>query len=190
MKLSDIEFIKLLPQFMRDDGAVRGLASAIDKIVPTLAASIALLPTWDCIDYLSSEELDALAWELNIPWYDTRATLAIKRDVIKNSDKVYKHIGTKWAVENIIKTYFGDGYILEWFEYDGEPGHFQVFSSNPSLNNERLTEFLSLLNKTKRASAKLDGISITLDAELVLSAGMAIHEISTETYAIGANLQA
>ena len=190
MKLSNIEFLKLIPQFMRDDDAVRGLSAAIDEIVPGRASSISKLSTWDHIDELREDELDALAWELNIPWYEATATLAIKREVIKNSDKVYKHIGTKWAVENIIKTYFGDGYIMEWFEYDGEPGHFRVYSSNPSLNNERLAEFLALLNKTKRATAKLDGISITLDAELVLSTGVAIHEVSNETYAIGARLPA
>ena len=190
MKLSDIEFLKLVPQFMREDNAVRGLAAAIDQIVPNLAASIDKLSTWDRIDELSDKELDELAVELNIPWYDSAATLAIKREVIKNSDNVYKHIGTKWAVENIIRTYFGDGYIMEWFEYEGEPGHFRVYSSNPSLNNERLTEFLALLEKTKRASAKLDGISITLDADLVLSTGVAVHEVSNETYAIGAKLPA
>jgi phage tail P2-like protein len=190
MKLSNIEFLKLIPQFMREDDAVRGLAAAIDKIVPGIAESVGKLSTWDRIDELSEKELDELAWELNIPWYDSAASLAIKREVVKNSDKVYKRIGTKWAVENIIKTYFGDGYILEWFEYDGEPGHFRVYSSNPSLNNERLTEFLALLNKTKRASAKLDGISITLDAELVLSTGVALHEVSNETYAIGAVMPA
>ena len=188
MKLSNIEFLKLIPQFMRGDDAVRGLAAAIDNIIPELAASIDRLSTWDHIDTLTEAELDELAWELNIPWYEASASLTIKREVIKNSDKVYKHIGTKWAVENIIKTYFGDGYIMEWFEYEGEPGHFRVYSSNPSLNNERLTEFLALLEKTKRASAKLDGISITLDAELVLSTGVAIHEVSNETSAIGAKL--
>ena len=188
MKLSNIEFLKLVPQFMRDDDAVRGLAAAMDKIVPGLSDAISKMSTWDHIDELSEAELDELAWELNIPWYDSTAPIAIKRDVVKNSDMVYKRIGTKWAVENIIKTYFGDGYIMEWFEYDGEPGHFRVYSSNPSLNNERLTEFLALLNKTKRASAKLDGISITLDAELVLSIGVAVHEVSKEQYAIGAML--
>lgn len=190
MKLSNIEFLKLLPQFMREDSAVQGLSAALDDIVPDLAAEIGKLTTWDRIDDLSEADLDALAWELNIPWYDAAATIEIKREVVKNSDLVYKKIGTKWAVENIIKTYFGDGYILEWFEYGGEPGHFEVYSSNPSVNNERLTEFLDLLNKTKRASAKLDGIVISLDAELVLSTGMAIHEVSAETYAIGAALPA
>lgn len=186
MKLSDIKFIKLLPQFMKDDAAVQGLADAIDKIVPDIAASIRKLSTWDHIDELSHADLDALAWELNILWYDTTASIEIKRSLIKNSDKVYSRLGTKWAVENVIRTYFGDGRIEEWFEYDGDPGHFRVLSSNPSINNERLTEFLNLLNKIKRASAKLDIIILTLDAELMLGIGVAVHEVSNETYAIGA----
>ena len=57
MKLADIEFIKLLPQFMRDDDAVRGLAAAVDKIVPDLAAEIEKLSTWNRIDDLSEAEL-------------------------------------------------------------------------------------------------------------------------------------
>lgn len=186
MKLLDINFIKLLPQFMQNDSAVRGLAAAVDAIIPDLEASVRKLSTWDYIDELSEAELDDLAWELNIQWYDTTASISIKRDLIKNSDKVYQHLGTKWAVENVIRTYFGDGSIEEWFEYSGDPGHFRVLSSNPSLNNERLTEFLNLLNKIKRASAKLDSINISLGAELVLSAGVALHEVTKETYAIGA----
>ena len=187
MKLTDIQFIKLLPQFMQNDDAVKGLADAIDSIVPDIADSIRKLSTWDHIDELSHAELDDLAWELNILWYDTTATIDVKRSLIKDSDKVYAHLGTKWAVENVIKTYFGDGRIEEWFEYDGEPGHFRVLSSNPSINNERLTEFLNLLSKIKRASAKLDSIVMTLDAELLLGIGVAVHEISSETYAIGAS---
>ena len=113
MKLSNLEFLRLLPQFMRDDKAVQGLAAGIDEIIPDLAASVSKLTTWDRIDELSEAELDELAWELNIPWYYTGASLGIKRDVIKNSDQVYRHLGTKWGVENVIKTYFGDGYITE-----------------------------------------------------------------------------
>ena len=59
-------------------------------------------------------------------------------------------------------------------------------SSNPSLNNERLNEFLRLLDKVKRASAKLDSIVISLSGELPLYAGVALHEVGREQYAIGA----
>lgn len=185
MKLNDLEFIRLLPQFMRDDDAVKGLAAGIDSIVPELAASITKLTTWDHIDELSESELDELAWELNIPWYDKSASVTIKREVIKSSDQIHARLGTKWAVENVIRTYFGNGHVSEWWEYGGEPGHFQVNSSNPSLNNERFNEFLHLLDKVKRASAKLDGVVLSLSGELHLYVGVALHEIGKERYAIG-----
>lgn len=188
MKLSDLEFRRLLPAFMRDDGAVKGLALAMDEIVPQLEASIKTLSTWDSIDQLSEAELDDLAWELNILWYDTGANIDIKRDVVKNSDLVYRRLGTKWAVESVIKSYFGDGYISEWFEYEGEPGRFRVFTANPSVTEEKFGEFINLLNKVKRASAKLDGIFITLTGQMPLCAGMAVHQSGYERYEIGATL--
>ena len=188
MKLSTLEFIRLLPRFMREDGAVKGLAAAMDEIVPELAQSTATLSTWDHIDELTEAELDALAWELNILWYDTGASLDTKRALVKDSDLVYKRLGTKWAVENVINSYFGEGFVEEWFEYDGQPGRFRVYSTNPSLSNERLVEFMNLLNKVKRASATLDGIFITLTGQMPLCAGMAVREASKEQYSIGATL--
>lgn len=188
MKLSGLEFRRLLPAFMREDGAVKGFSAALDEIIPQLEASIKNLSTWDCIDVLSEAELDELAWELNILWYDYGANIDIKRDVVKNSDLVYRRLGTKWAVENVIRSYFGDGYIQEWFEYEGEPGRFRVFTANPSVTEEKFGEFLNLLNKVKRASAKLDGIFITLTGQMPLYAGVAVHESSREVYEIGATL--
>ena len=188
MKLNDIDLIKLLPQFMRDDVAVRGLSAGINEVVRDLAESLKLLSTWDYIDQLSEVELDELAWELNIQWYDTGATLEVKRNLIKNSDKVFQRLGTKWAVENIINTYFGEGHVEEWFEYGGEPGHFRVLSPNPSLNDEGLFDFLNLLNKVKRASAKLDGVIITLAGQMIMAAGMAYHETGHDTYVIGGSM--
>lgn len=186
MKLTELEFRRLLPQFMQNDDAVKGLSLAMDIIIPQLSNSVKTLSTWDQIDNLTEDELDELAWELNILWYDIGADIGVKRELVKNSDKVYQHLGTKWAVENVVNSYFGEGYISEWFEYGGEPGHFRVYSTNPTLNNERLAEFLNLLDKVKRASAKLDGVLITLTCQMPLSAGVAFHEVGYETYAIGA----
>lgn len=188
MKLSTLDFVRLLPQFMRKDSAVRGLAAGLNEIIPQLSASVEQLTTWDRVDDLSEAELDALAWELNILWYETSANIETKRELIKNSDKVYQHLGTKWAVENVISTYFGNGYITEWFEYDGEPGRFRVYSSNPSINDERMIDFLNILAKVKRASAKLDGIYIQLEGQMNLCAGVGCHETSREVYSIGATL--
>lgn len=163
MTLSELEFLRLLPQFMRDDAAVKGLSFGLDIVIPQLAESLKHLTTWDQIDNLSEAELDELAWELNILWYDLSADISCKRDVIKNSDKVYQHLGTKWAVENVVNSYFGSGHIKEWFEYDGLPGRFRIHSSNVSITSDKLASFLNMLNKVKRASAKLEAIYIDLE---------------------------
>lgn len=186
MKLSNLEFIKLLPQFMRDDKAVQGLAAGIDSIIPGLVSEVEKLSTWDRIDTLSEKELDDLAWELNILWYDVGASIDVKRNLVRNSDAVYKKLGTKWAVENVINTYFGEGYVEEWFQYGGEPGCFRIYSTNPTVNESKFTEFLNLLSKVKRASSQLDGVFITLTGQMNMSAGIALHEFGTEQYDIGA----
>lgn len=188
MKLTELDFLKLLPQFMRDDQAVQGLSFAMNTIIPQISKSIETLSTWDQIDNLSEAELDELAWELNIQWYDFGASLEVKRNLIKDSDNVYQRLGTKWAVENTINAYFGEGRVEEWFEYDGEPGHFRVLSPNPSLNDDSLADFLNLLNKVKRASAKLDSIIITLSGQMSMAAGMAYHETGHDTFVIGGSM--
>ena len=91
----------------------------------------------------------------------------------------------KWAVENVINTYFGDGYLEEWFQYGGEPGRFRIYSANPTLNESKFAEFINILNKVKRASSQLDGVFITLTGQMNMSAGVALHEYGTEQYSIG-----
>ena len=204
MKLSELEFIRLLPQFMREDTAVQGLSIGLDIIIPQLSESIKYLTTWDQIDNLSEAELDELAWELNILWYELDADISVKREIIKNSDKVYQHLGTKWAVENVIKSYFESGYIKEWYEYDGEPGRFRVYSSDPSITGDRLPSFLNMLNKVKRASAKLDAVYLELETNGSITYGVAsefagkmdvwplvareIESTGTVTYGVGSEM--
>lgn len=185
MKLKDLDFAKLLPHFMQDDLADIGLSKGVDDCIRPIEARISTLSTWDKIDSLTEEELDALAWELNAIWYRQDAPIDVKRQLIKDSRQMSRKLGTKWAVERIINTYFGDGFITEWFEYDGQPGHFRVYSANPSITEENLQEFLSILAKVKRASAHLDGIIISLTGRMFLAAGLGYHETTFETIAIG-----
>ena len=185
MNIYDIEFVKLLPQFMKEDGAIIGLSKATNEIMGIFDKAARLMTTWDRINELPETELDNLAWELNITWYDKRVPISVKRELILNSDKVYQKLGTKWAVENVINTYFGEGHISEWFEYEGEPGHFKIYSSNPTITNEKLIQFLGILNKVKRGSSHLDGVFITLTGQMRLHSGVGYHEVSFETIRLG-----
>ena len=185
MRLSDVETVRLLPAWEREDNAVKGLGKGTDDVVKALYARLKLLSRWNKIDELEDSVLDEMAYELNIPWYDSTAPLLTKREIIKKSDLVYSKLGTKYAIEQIISSYFGTGELQEWFEYGGEPFHFKVLSDNPALVNENYELFLRLLNIAKRKSAHLDAILICLTGNLPLYAAAIPHEHSYERNVMG-----
>lgn len=185
MRLNEAEILKLLPGWMRDDPAIQGLAAGTDANTRALAARARLLSRWDQIDNMSEAELDEMAWELNIIWYDSTASIKAKREVIRNSDRVYAKLGTRYAVEQIVTDYFGTGQVREWNEYGGEPHHFKVLSDNPELVNNNLELFLKLLGTVKRRSSWLDAILICLTGEMYLYSGMAVRDHDYEVHVMG-----
>lgn len=190
MRLSDIDLMKLIPAFMQNDGTAKGLAAAINRITPQMYAQARLFTVWDKIDQMEHAELDDLAWELNVLWYDTQADIDIKRRLIKQSDLVYARLGTKWAVEEVVSTYFGTGIVREWWSYSGKPHHFKILSDNPSLTNEQIERFFRVLNVVKRESSWLDSILITLTGDTSLYVGAYIYDATIERHAFGMkNLQ-
>ena len=185
MRLNDVETVRLLPAWVREDKAVIGLGKGTDNVVKALFARIKLLSRWNKIDELEDAVLDEMAYELNIPWYDSTAPIATKREIIKKSDLVYSKLGTKYAIEQIISAYFGTGELQEWFDYGGEPFHFKILSDNPALVNENYELFLRLLNIAKRKSAHLDAILICLTGNLPLYAAAIPHEHTYERNVMG-----
>lgn len=166
MKLQDMEFKRLLPYFMQGDLAVLGLSAGLDDIIQDFDSRFQTLTTWDRINEMGDAELDELAWELNIFWYRKDIPVEVKRKLVLDSDKVYMRLGTKWAIENVIKAYFGDeSGISEWFEYGGEPGRFRVHIniSGQAVSEADLVEFRRLVTLVKRKSAHLDDITIATE---------------------------
>ena len=163
MRLNETEMVKLLPAWMQEDGGDKGLATGCDIISRDAYARLKLLSRWDKIDQLSDAELDEMAWELNIQWYDSTAPIAAKRAVIRNSDRVYAKLGTPYAVEQIVADYFGTGEVREWYQYGGQPHHF------------------------KRRSSCLDAILICLTGEMFLYSGMAVRDHTQEVHVMGSD---
>ena len=180
--------VRMLPEPMKRDDGTAAMARVAAEELERRGIESGLPRLWGRFDDMAGDLLDILAEDLGVTWYDSDAPAAVKRELLKNSGQVFRRLGTKWAVENVIGTYFGEGFVREWFEYDGEPGHFRVYSPNPSVNQERLEEFLSLLERVKRTSAKLDGIFISLTGQMPIYAGVAVRETSTERYEIGGGL--
>ena len=116
-----------------------------------------------------------------------RDSIAAKRAVIRNSDRVYAKLGTPYAVEQIVADYFGTGEVREWYQYGGQPHHFKVLSDNPSLVNSNLDLFLKLLRTVKRRSSWLDAILICLTGEMFLYSGMAVRDHTQEVHVMGSD---
>ena len=182
MKTKNTDLKKLLPLFMRDDEFVTELAGAINGIVSHADAS--KLKTWDQLDKMTHEELDELAWELNVLWYNAAGTLQQKREQIRTSDEVWKTLGTRHAVEMVISQLFVKGKLLEFWEYEGgQPHHFSVEVYDPNvLTPEGEKEFKRILEIVKRKSQILDNIKLILSPNFWMYGGVVVHDISKEVH--------
>lgn len=181
MDIYQMDFIKMLPAFMRNDDADIGLSKAVDAATEEIAAKVKLLSTWDQIDSMGASELDFLADELHISWYDPNASIDVKRALIKDSDLVHSKLGTNWAALQVITTYFGEGKIVDWYEYGGEPFHFKVQIANQTVMNEQAEAFNRILNQVKRKSAVMDSIEIINDGAGVINYSIASADFETIT---------
>ena len=154
IKLDDVDVLKLVPEFMRNDAvlilapgalmndaAVQGLAAAVNSLIKAPGARIKTARVWDQIDRLTDAQLDELAYELDIDWYDKDLPLENKRALVKSADLVHSRRGTKWAVEQVLIDTFGSGTVKEWYDYNGQPFHFRVSTDYPLETQDIIEQF-------------------------------------------------
>ena len=159
MKISDLDFVRLLPAFMRDDEAAIALSKAMNKLIQPPGSRIPTIRTWDEIDSLNEPECDELAWELDIDWYDsTGMSLEEKKETIKLAQQIKRKRGTKWAVERLISAYFGEGYVMEWYEMYGSPYTFVALTTNTNMDAQNFEKFVEAVKAAKNARSHLAGV--------------------------------
>lgn len=159
MRISDLDFLRLLPAFMRDDEAVIALSKAVNDLLGDPGKRLSTIRTWDKIDELNEAECDELAWELDIDWYDSAGmTLEEKRETVKAAQSIKRKRGTKWAVERLITAYLGEGYVMEWYETGDAPYTFVVLTTNTHITAENYQKFVDAANAAKNERSHITGI--------------------------------
>lgn len=160
MKINNIDSLQLVPVFMQDDNTVKGLCKAADYILSKLYERIFVIDLFNHIDLLDEADLDYIAIKLGISWYHDTFALYTKRDIIKHHKSMFYKLGTIGSIINVLNDVYGDGEVIEWYRYEGEPNHFkiQVSNDNSVYDNSRI--FRSIINKIKRKSAVLDSIEV------------------------------
>lgn len=121
-----VDFTRSLPQTLKDDPEINALGRAIAEQLQITARQIRQNIIYARIDELDEQTLDILAYDLHVDWYDHSYPIEVKRQTIKDSVKIHRRLGTKYAVETALGAVFPGTRVEEWFEYDGDPYTFRV----------------------------------------------------------------
>lgn len=173
MKVSELDFIRLLPAFMRDDEAVIALSKAVNRLMLEPGKRMSTIRTWDKIDELNEAECDEMAWELSIDWYDSTYPIEVKRNLIKSYISTKRKSGTKAAVVSVLRSIFKDANIEEWFEYGGAPYFFRLEVAIPEngVTAEQQRKALENIKYYKNVRSWLERVNYTGESSGELKIG-------------------
>ena len=170
--LSEQNLMATLPQVLRDDVNMAALASSISSILVKRREEIRRVAFYSRIDELPEDLLDILANDFKVDWWDQSYSLEKKRQLLKNSWRVHRIIGTKAAVVSVLSDIYTDFRIYEWWEYGGKPHCFKVETSNYIEAIENFNRFIHVLSDVKRLSAHLDVITANLESSQHIGTGL------------------
>ncbi len=162
IKLYDGQITDLLPEKIAKDINIRCLSFAIQQEHQRLLRLTNKTRTLSVIDELPEKILDILAVELRTPYYQESMNLEMKRNIIKKTLGWHTKAGTPSAVEELIKIVFGEGKVVEWFDYDEPPytpGTFDIIT-NAKMTEETINYFLSIIQRVKNTRSHIRGILI------------------------------
>lgn len=164
--LYNSELIGILPSFLKQDPGAEAFCYALDRQIAKILNKIDIIKIWYNLSNADESLLDYLAAELRTQYYSTDLAVEVKQQLIANTLIWYQKAGTVAAVEELISTVFGSGKTQEWYEYNGEPHHFKVKTSNPYITPDDLQRFSEIIKNVKRRTAILDAVEIILTAAM------------------------
>lgn len=162
IKLYDGQITDLLPEKIAKDTDTRCLSFAIQQEHQRLLRLTDRTRTLSVIDELPEKILDVLAVELRTPYYQESMDLTTKRNIIKRTLLWHTKAGTPSAVSELIEIVFGEGSIVEWFDYDEAPytpGTFDIIT-NAQMTEEITEYFLSIIQRVKNTRSHIRRILI------------------------------
>lgn len=187
--------LRTLPEILRNDKKMHALASSIAQELSLLSDSTQLAAIYIHIDTLPEDILDTLARDFKVDWWGDEYTLEEKRNTLKASWDVHRHLGTKSAVENALSAIYADSSVAEWFEYGGEPYHFKLLidSTFDNIDPVKHQQVLGRVEYYKNLRSLLDGVEYVAVPEgycrsyaAVAAAGMQMQiTVGVSVYGLG-----
>lgn len=175
MRISEIDFLKFLPDLMQDDPDAIAITAAQNKFYRKIASKIDIMSRWGKFAEMTEEELDLFAQDFYIPWYKTSDTKAVKVSNLEHFIDVWSTLGTPKAIETVLEDIYGSAVLIEWFsnKKNYNNGEFAVqvkdFTSFTQENKNRLYRILEVV---KRKSQKLSSVFTVTSVDVNLFVGV------------------
>lgn len=165
IKLSEGELLDMLPSQLKNDTDMICLSHALRLAVDELLKYERYTMTQNFVEILPEHILDVMAVELRSPYYRQDMDIEVKRGIIKNTLIWHTKAGTSSAVSEMIGVLFGEGEVVEWYNFDeGEktPGTFDI------ITGARMTEdivefFMQVIERVKNERSHLRRVLIERD---------------------------
>lgn len=178
--IRSVDFTRSLPPPLKDDPEINALGRAIAEQLQITAKQIRKNIIYARIDELDEQTLDILAYDLHVDWYDYSYPIEVKRRTIKDSVKIHRRLGTKYAVETALGAVFPGTRVEEWFEYGGDPYTFRVII-NATENGVTAAQQAAVLERVifyKNLRSHLEAVRFKVEQKAAVHIG-GVHSIGT-----------
>lgn len=157
IKLYDADITKVMPPALANDLNTKCLAYAIQKEHQRLMDLANATRLMSMIDDVPEHILDLLAVELRSPYYLETLDVEIKRYIVKRTLIWHQKAGTPNAVTELITIAFGEGKVIEWFDFTDPPytpGTFDI-ETNAPLKKDAIDYFTKIIYRVKNTRSHL-----------------------------------
>lgn len=162
----------ILPSSLAGDPQIESIIDALDPELQSVSFDTREALIYSRIDELPEDVIDLLAWQFHVDFYEPLGmALEIKRGLVKTAILVHKRKGTRWAVQELCDTVFGETKVEPWFEYGGEPYHFRVSTEGRFPSEDDWKKFFLALEVTKSVRDWLDSVQIERSADMEIVYG-------------------
>lgn len=126
MSITTDNILSVLPAVLAEDESINALATSIAEALSARMEEIERAGIYTRIDKADEALLDILAYDFKVDWWDSEFDIQKKRETLKSSWYVHKHMATPAAVKTALSAMCRGADCEEWFEYGGEPYHFRI----------------------------------------------------------------
>lgn len=162
IKYKDGEMISVLPPILSSEPDIAAISYAYKMAMSKIIDLSVTVSLYANIDQMDEDILDLMALEFRTQYYDENLPIEVKRRLVKNALGWYQKAGTPGAVRDLIQTVFGEGDIVEWFDYSDPPytpGTFEI-ETGARITEELIAYFTNLIHRVKNARSHIRRITI------------------------------